>query len=66
MTDAQALAAGNKSAKFVPIEGMNHILKEVSGDRLAQLPKYSDPTLPVVPVLLDDIAAFIKSVQKKS
>ena len=66
MTDAQALAAGNKSAKFVPVEGMNHILKEVSGDRLAQLPKYSDPTLPVVPALLDDIAAFIKSVQKKS
>jgi pimeloyl-ACP methyl ester carboxylesterase len=66
MTDAQVLAAGNKSAKFVPIEGMNHILKEVSGDRLAQIPKYSDPTLPVVPLLLDDIAAFIKSVPRKS
>ena len=66
MTDAQALAAGNKSAKFIPIEGMNHILKEVSGDRLAQIPKYSDPTLPVVPLLLDDIATFIKSVPKKS
>lgn len=66
MADAQALAAGNKSAKFVQIEGMNHILKEVSGDRLAQIPKYSDPTLPVVPLLLDDIAAFIKPVPRKS
>ena len=66
MTDAQALTAGNKSAKFIQIEGMNHILKEVSGDRLAQIPKYSDPTLPVVPLLLDDVAAFIKSVQKKT
>lgn len=65
MTDAQALAGGNKSAKFIQIEGMNHILKEVSGDRLAQLPKYSDPTLPVVPLLLDAIAPFIKSVPKK-
>ncbi len=65
MTDAQALAAGNKSAKFIQIEGMNHILKEVSGDRLAQIPKYSDPTLPVVPKLLDDIGAFINSVPKR-
>jgi pimeloyl-ACP methyl ester carboxylesterase len=66
MTDAQALAAGNKSAKFIQIEGMNHILKEVSGNRLAQIPKYSDPTLPVVPKLLDGIAAFIKSAAKRS
>lgn len=66
MTDADALAAGNKSAKFLKIEGMNHIFKEVSGDRLAQIPKYSDPSLPVIPKLLDEVATFIKSVPKKS
>jgi pimeloyl-ACP methyl ester carboxylesterase len=66
MTDANALAAGNKSARLLTIEGMNHILKEVSGDRLAQLPKYSDPSLPVVPKLIDEIAAFIKSIPKKT
>jgi fermentation-respiration switch protein FrsA (DUF1100 family) len=66
MTDAKALVAGNPSAKFLEIEGMNHILKEVSGDRMAQIPKYSDPTLPVVPKLLDAIAEFIKSLPKKS
>lgn len=66
MTDAKALTAGNPSAKFLEIEGMNHILKEVSGDRMAQIPKYSDPTLPVVPKLLDAIGEFIKSVPKKS
>jgi pimeloyl-ACP methyl ester carboxylesterase len=65
MTDANALAAGNKSAKLVTIEGMNHILKEVSGDRLAQVPKYSDPTLPVMPKLIEQIVAFIKSVPLK-
>lgn len=65
MTDADALVAGNKSAKFLKVEGMNHILKEVSGDRLAQIPKYSDPSLPVMPLLLDQIAAFIKSVPKR-
>jgi len=66
MTDAKALATGNPSAKFLEIEGMNHILKEVSGDRMAQIPKYSDPSLPVMPKLLDEIASFIKSVRKKS
>jgi len=65
MTDAKGLAAGNPSAKFLEIEGMNHILKEVSGDRIAQIPKYSDPSLPVVPKLLDEIAAFMKSVPKR-
>jgi hypothetical protein len=45
---------------------MNHILKEVSGDRLAQMPKYSDPSLPVVPQLQDEIGAFIKSARKRS
>jgi uncharacterized protein len=62
MTDAKALAAANPRAQFITIDGMNHILKEVSGDRMAQIPKYGDPTLPVVPKLLDDVAAFIRSV----
>ena len=65
MTDANALAAGNPSARLLTIEGMNHILKEVSGDRLAQIPKYSDPTLPVVPKLIDEIAQLIKSLPKR-
>ena len=66
MTDAKALAAGNPSARFVTIEGMNHILKEVSGDRLAQIPKYSDPSLPVVPKLMDELTAFVRTVRKKA
>jgi pimeloyl-ACP methyl ester carboxylesterase len=66
ISDAKALAAGNPAARLLTIEGMNHILKEVSGDRIAQMPKYSDPTLPVVPKLLDEIAAFIKPVPKRS
>jgi pimeloyl-ACP methyl ester carboxylesterase len=66
MTDAKALAAANPSARYVTIEGMNHILKKVSGDRMAQIPRYSDPTLPVMPKLLDEITAFVHSVPKKT
>jgi pimeloyl-ACP methyl ester carboxylesterase len=66
MTDAKALAAANPTARFLAIEGMNHILKAVSGDLEAQVPKYSDPTLAVVPQLLDEVAAFVRAARKKS
>jgi pimeloyl-ACP methyl ester carboxylesterase/uncharacterized protein YfiM (DUF2279 family) len=66
MEDAKLLAAANPKARFVAIEGMNHILKEVSGDRMAQLPKYGDSTLVVVPKAIDEIAAFIRSVPKRT
>ncbi|MEP6904461.1 MAG: alpha/beta hydrolase [Gemmatimonadales bacterium] len=66
LTDAKALSAGNPSARFLPVEGMNHIFKSVSGTIAEQMPKYSDPTLPVVPQLLDDVAAFVRAVRKKA
>ena len=65
MEDAKLLAAANPKGRFVTIEGMNHILKEVSGDRMAQLPKYGDSTLVVVPKLIDEVASFIRSVPKR-
>jgi pimeloyl-ACP methyl ester carboxylesterase/uncharacterized protein YfiM (DUF2279 family) len=65
MEDGKLLAAANPKARFVSIEGMNHILKEVSGDRMAQMPKYGDSTLVVVPKLIDEIASFIRSVPKR-
>ena len=66
MTDANALAAGNRSARLFTIEGMNHILKAVAGDRMAQIPAYGDPSLPVVPKLIDEVAQFVKPVKKSS
>src|SRR5688572_4566216 len=66
MEDAKLLASANSRARFVTIEGMNHILKEVSGDRMAQMPKYGDSTLVVVPRVIDEIAAFIRSVSKRT
>lgn len=63
--DAKLLAAGNPKARFVTIEGMNHILKEVSGDRMAQMPKYGDSTLVVVPKVIDEVASFIRSVPNR-
>ncbi len=65
MEDAKLLATANPKGRFVTIEGMNHILKEVSGDRMAQLPKYGDSTLVVVPKLIDEVGSFIRPVPKR-
>lgn len=57
--DVKLLAAANLSAKVLMIDGMNHVLKNVSSDSDKQLASYSDPILPVVPELIDEISRFV-------
>jgi pimeloyl-ACP methyl ester carboxylesterase len=64
MEDSRRLAAALKSAKVLEIEGMNHVLKNAPAGRAEQMPAYTDPNIPVVPRLLDEMAAFVKSVKK--
>ena len=61
--DARNLAAANSDARLLIIEGMNHVLKDVGGDRAAQLPSYGDPSLPVNVDLVDSIAEFVASLK---
>lgn len=63
--DADALAAAMPAAKLVVIEGMNHVLKSAPAGRAEQGPAYSDPTIPVVPRLLDEVAGFVKAVKAR-
>ncbi len=65
VTDANLLAAAKPGARLVVIEGMNHVLKAASGPIGAQLPSYSDPMIPVVPQLIDAIAAYVKALPKR-
>ena len=59
--DAKRLGEADPRAKVVTIEGMNHVLKAVAGtNRLVQLPSYYDPTLPLHPKLVPEIAKFLK------
>lgn len=59
--DARRLVAANPSARAVAVAGMNHVLKSVPvTDRLAQLPSYSDPTLPLHPDLAPALAEFLR------
>jgi pimeloyl-ACP methyl ester carboxylesterase len=63
--DAKRLAAANPRAKLVIIEGMNHILKMVSGDLKTQLPSYNDPKLQVSEKLTPALVQFVRFATKK-
>lgn len=58
-SDFAALASARPDAERRWIPGMNHVLKLVGGDFAAQLPSYSDPTLPVAPDVIEVLAGFV-------
>jgi fermentation-respiration switch protein FrsA (DUF1100 family) len=60
VADARALAAARPTAKLVILADANHVLKHVaSASRSAQQVSYLDPTLPVVPELIDVLVSWI-------
>lgn len=59
VSEAQALKMAKPDAELRIMEGMNHVLKAVSLDPEQQNSSYSDPTLPVVPELVEGISQFI-------
>ena len=59
VANALQLAEANKKAKIKIIKGMNHPLKLAEKDREKNFATYSDPTLPVVQNLIDEIKVFI-------
>ena len=56
---AEMLKACKPSATLKIIMGMNHILKEAPIDRTKNIATYSNETLPIMPGLVDLIAAFV-------
>jgi uncharacterized protein len=65
MTDANALAKAYPGARFLKIDGMNHVLKLAPPGRAEQAAAYTDPSLPVVPQLIDEMSAFVKGLKKR-
>ncbi|SFD20617.1 alpha/beta hydrolase [Massilia yuzhufengensis] len=60
--DARKLHQARPGAPLVIVKGMNHVLKMVEGDLAAQLPSYSNPSLPVAEALVTELAGFVKGV----
>jgi len=66
VADAKALGAAQPKATLVIVDGMNHVMKSVPADQAAQVKSYGDPTLPVVPQLVDAIAALVAGTHRSS
>ncbi|WP_286194491.1 alpha/beta fold hydrolase [Synechococcus sp. CCY 0621] len=64
VSEAKALKTAKPDAELRMIEGMNHVLKAVSLDPKQQNASYSDPTLPVVPELVEGISQFIHARER--
>ena len=62
LEDARILHRANPSARMVIITGMNHVLKAVPPSDPKQAASFSDPTLPVVPQVLDELTTLIRSL----
>lgn len=58
--DAKLLSAAKPAAQLRLIQNMNHVLKQVEGDRAANAATYKDPNLPLSPGLVDAITGFIR------
>jgi hypothetical protein len=60
VADGDALVRAARTAQRLIVTDMNHVLKSVPSRALdQQLPVYNDPTLPVVPELIDGASRFI-------
>ncbi|MDC7996320.1 alpha/beta hydrolase [Altibacter sp. HG106] len=59
-SEAALLKESVSEASLVLIENMNHVLKEITGDRLENSKSYNEPQRPVMPELITLLSEFIK------
>jgi uncharacterized protein len=60
LSDAQLLSKAKPEAKFLVIEGMNHVLKDAPADKTENAKTYLDQNLPLSKRLIEGIVDFIK------
>lgn len=59
VVDAEAMAAAQPDARLVLWDGVNHVLKTAPADRAGNVATYTDPTLPLAPGVVQDVADYI-------
>ncbi len=60
-SDYDALTTARPDAEAVRVPDMNHVLKDISGGRDANLAAYKNPNLPLAPELAGAVTEFITS-----
>src|SRR5207302_1996973 len=64
--EAKLLAKARKDAQLCIIDSMNHTLKKTTATSLFwQWSAYHDPSLPLAPMLVEDVSAFLSKSLKK-
>ena len=58
--DSKKLSEGNKKARYMLIENMNHVLKTITGDRKENFESYSDGKMPLDKSFVKAIQSFIR------
>lgn len=64
VAEAETLKRSRPDAELLIVAGMNHVLKLVPADAMAQQASYSDPSLPVALELVERTARFVRNVQR--
>tara|TARA_R110002167_G_scaffold59322_2_gene168133 strand:- start:901 stop:1833 length:933 start_codon:yes stop_codon:yes gene_type:complete len=59
VADAEALSAAQPDATLVLWDGVNHVLKTAPADRAGNGATYADPSLPLAPGVIEDVADYI-------
>ena len=60
ISDAQILHKAAKNSRLEIIEGMNHVFRQASDNRLLNLQTYGNPELPIDNNMVDLISEFIR------
>lgn len=62
VTDAELLHKANPKSELIIIENMNHIFKEIKGDLAENMQSYTNPDLPIMIELVEQIFQFVNKI----
>ncbi len=62
VTDAELLHKANPKSTLKIIENMNHIFKEIKGDLTENRQSYTNPDLPIMTALVEQISQFVNKI----
>jgi len=62
VSDAQQLHKANPKSELKIIQNMNHIFKDIKGDVTENKQSYTNPKLPVMPILVKTLSDFINKI----
>ncbi|NQW36191.1 MAG: alpha/beta hydrolase [Flavobacteriales bacterium] len=61
-TDAELLSKANPKSTLKIITNMNHIFKEIKGDIQENMASYTNPNLPIMPILAESVIEFVNKI----